>query len=139
MANEPFVGARFLVEIDGLTDSAAVEVVFPEARVVTERGKRAVRYGALTLRRALTASHDWYGWWDRARRPRGRTPGLTRTVRVVVIDQARQPVIRWTFARAEPVAYGLSPLNALVSATVIETIELSVGGFEAEYGGSSNR
>lgn len=137
--SEPLVGACFLVEVDGLTDTAAVEVVFPEARIATERGKRVVRYGALTLRRALGASRDWYGWWDRARRPRGRAPGVSRTVRVVVIDQARQPVIRWTFANAEPIGYSLSPLNALLSAPVIESIELSVGGFDADFDRSSPR
>jgi phage tail-like protein len=137
--SELLVGARFVVEIDGLSETAAVEVGLPEARIATERGKRVVRYGPLTLRRALTASRDWYGWWDRARRPRGRAPGVSRSVRVIVLDQSRQPVIRWTFANAQPTAYGLSPLNALVSAPVIETLELTVGGFEADFDGSSRR
>jgi phage tail-like protein len=133
---EPLVGARFVVEIDGLSETAAVEVVFPEARIATERGKRLVRYGPLTLRRAATLSRDWYGWWDRARRPGRRPAGVARSVRVILIDRAGAPVVRWTMRDAEPIAYGLSPLNASVSAPLVESLELAVQGFEAEFSGA---
>lgn len=135
--HEPLTGARFRVEIDGLAGVAAVEVVFPEARIVTARGKRLVRYGPLTLRRALTASTDWYRWWDSARRPRARARDVRRTVRVILIDRLDADVNRWTFPAAEPMAYTISPLNALLSAPPIETIELSVGGFDAAFDASS--
>jgi phage tail-like protein len=134
---EPLTGARFRVEIDGLPDVSAVEIVFPEGRIVSERGKRLVRYGPLTLRRALTGSTDWYRWWDSARRPRARARDVRRTVRVILIDRSHADVNRWTFPAAEPTAYSMSPLNALVSAPLIETIELSVGGFEAAFDVSS--
>ena len=38
--------------------------------------------------------------------------------------------VRWLFRDAVPVGYALSPLNALVGATVIESLELRVGDFE---------
>ena len=128
---EPLTGASFRVEIDGLLDVGAIEVVLPEARIVTERRKRLVRYGSLTLRRALTASKDWYEWWDHARRPEVRPRDVRRTVRVTLRDRFQTDAVRWTFLAAEPTAYSLSPLHALVGAPVIETLELSVGGFEA--------
>jgi phage tail-like protein len=136
---EPLTGANFRLEIDGLRDVAAVEVIFPDGRIVTERGKRLVRYGPLTLRRALTGSTDWYRWWDSARRPRARARDVRRTVRVILIDRFHDDVSEWTFAAAEPIAYGLSPLNALLSAPLIETIELSVGGFDAAFDAQSRR
>jgi phage tail-like protein len=123
----------FRVEIDGFAQSAAVEVVFPEGRIGTVRGTRLVRYGPLTLRRGLTSSVDWYDWWDRARRPRRRAAEVSRTVRVVVLDRAHAEVNWWTFSKVVPHAYSVSPLNALVSAPVIETLELSVGGFDAAF------
>jgi hypothetical protein len=128
---EPLTGARFRVEIDGLPDVAAVEVVFPEGRIVTEGDRRLMRYGSLTLRRALTRSADWYRWWDGARHP--RAPDVSRTVSVILIDRFDADVNTWTFSTAEPVAYSLSPLNALLSTPLIETVELSVGGFEAAF------
>jgi phage tail-like protein len=136
-SRDPLTGARFRVEIDGLPAVAAVEVVLPEGRIVTERGKRLVRYGSLTLRRALTGSQDWYRWWDSARRPRARTRDVSRTVRVILIDRFQADVSRWTFPAAEPTAYSMSPLNALLSAPLIETLELSVGGFEGVFDLSS--
>jgi phage tail-like protein len=134
--SEPLIGARFRVEIDGVSNAAAVEVVFPEARIVTGRGKSLVHYGPLIVRRGLTTSKDWYQWWDRARGPR-RARDLSRTVHVTLIDRFRADVHRWTFLRAVPTAYSMSPLNALVSAPLIETLELSVGGFEAAFDLSS--
>lgn len=136
---EPLTGARFRVEIDGLPDVAAVEVMFPECRIVTERGKRIVRYGPLTLRRGLTASQDWYLWWDSTRRPRARAREVSRTVRVVLMDRSQADVNSWTFRMAEPTAYSMSSLNALVSAPLIETLELSVGGFESQIAPSQSR
>lgn len=134
---EPLTGARFRVEIDGVTSVAAVEVVFPEARIVNGRGKRVVQYGPLTLRRGLTRSKDWYEWWDRARASRARTSDVSRTVHVILIDRLQADVNRWTFLKALPTAYGMSPLNALASTPIIETLELSVRGFEAAFDLSS--
>lgn len=134
---EPLTGARFRVEIDGAASGGAVEVVFPEARIVNGRGKRVVQYGALTLRRGLTRSKDWYEWWDRARSSRAGASGLTRTVRVTLVDRLQADVNRWTFLKALPTAYGVSPLNALASAPIIESLELSVRGFEAAFDLSS--
>ena len=128
---EPLTASRFRVEIDG-SPVAAVEVAFPDARIVTERGKRLVRYGSLTLRRALTGSKDWFEWWHSATGP-GPRRDVSRTVRVILVDRFHADVTSWTFANAQPHGYGLSPLNALLSAPPIETLELSVGGFDATF------
>ncbi len=132
---EPLIAAGFRVEIEGLAEAAAVEVVLPDARIVAERGDRTVQYGPLTLRRALTRSQDWYQWWHRARHPEGAE--VARTVRVILVDRTRMDVAAWTFAKAQPIAYSLSPLNALANAPVVETLEVSVSGFEAVYDAST--
>jgi len=130
-AREPFVNARFRVEIEGLQGSGATEVIFPEARIVEGRKKtRAVQYTNLTLRRGLTSSGEWYQWWDRARisSKAGR-----KSVSVVLMDAVRTDVARWTFRDAVPVAYSVSPLHALGNQPVIETIEVSVDDMRAWY------
>jgi len=38
--------------------------------------------------------------------------------------------VRWLFPDSVPLAYSLSPLNALVGAVMLESLELRVGGFE---------
>jgi len=132
---EPLVGALFRVDIDGLAGAAAVEVVFPEGRIMPEGEKRMVRYGPLTIRRGLTGSPDWYEWWDRARAraPRAQATGISRTVSVVLMDRSRTERQRWTFSNVVPIAYSVSPLNALSSAPLVESLELAVGGFDAAF------
>ena len=124
------MAAMFRVEIDGVSDVRAVEVVLPEGRIASGRGKRLVQYGPLILRRGLTTSGDWYQWWNAARRPRPRN--VTKTVRVILLDRFQSDVNHWTF-RAVPTSYSVSPLNASVSAPLIETLELSVSGYDAAF------
>ena len=125
---DPLVNARFRVEIDGLSGTGATEVIFPEARIVTAgRKRRAVQYGTLTIRRGMTASSEWYDWWDTARK--SATAGR-RNVTIVLMDAERTDVTRWVFSGAQPSGYLVSPLNALGREPVIETLELSVAGLK---------
>ena len=125
----PFGNMRFRLEIDGLPESGAVEVIFPEARLLPRARKAgAAQYGPLIVKRGLTASRDWHEWWDAARRDK-QAP--LRSVRVTLLDDDGVAVAAWVFGDASPVAYQLSPLNALGNEVVIETLELSVGSFEA--------
>jgi hypothetical protein len=136
-SRQPLLNARFRIEIEGLPGTGATEVIFPEARIVGLRGKaRTVQYGSLTIRRGMTSSSDWYQWWDRAR----RSPAAAhKDVSVVVMDSLRADAARWTFAKAVPSAYSVSPLNALGSEPLIETLELSVRGLTMAFGPGSER
>ena len=127
--DEPYPNMRFRVEIDGLGETRAVEVVFPEARLVpAEERRRTVQYGTLVLRRGLTESPAWHDWWSEARVGRAE---VKRAVAVMVLDARGRDVRQWRFEGAEPVAYLLSSLNALGHEPLIETLELSVDGFES--------
>jgi phage tail-like protein len=126
---DPFTNTRFRVEVEGLRSTGALEVVLPEARVVrSSRRPPQTRCGNLFLKRGLTASSDWYGWWDRARRSKAAAKTI---VHVVLIDARGRDAVRWTLRDVRPVAYQVSTLNALGSEVVLETLEASVGGFEA--------
>ena len=128
---DPLVNARFRVEIDGLSGTGATEVIFPEARIVTAgRKRRAVQYGTLTIRRGMTASSEWYDWWDTARK--SATVGR-RNVSIVLMDAERTDVTRWVFSGAQPSGYLVSPLNALGREPLIETLELSVAGLKMAF------
>ena len=123
---EPFVNARFRVEIEGLQSTGATEVIFPEARIVEgPRKTRVVQFTNLTLRRGLNASAEWYQWWERAR---VSSKAGRKSVSVVLMDAGRTDVARWTFLNTMPVSYAMSPLNALGNEPLIETLELSVSG-----------
>jgi phage tail-like protein len=123
----PFGNMRFGVEIEGVPETGAVEVIFPEARRARGR-KGGVQYGPLIIRRGLTSSASWYEWWDAARS--GKRPPK-RSVRVTLLHADGSDASGWLFGNATPVAYHLSPLNALGNEPVIETLELSVQSFVA--------
>jgi phage tail-like protein len=129
---DPFINARFRVEIDGLPHTGATEVIFPEARIITgPRQTRMVQFGGLVLRRGMTRSPDWYDWWDRARTS---AKADRRNVSVILMDASRADVTRWLFSGAVPSAYGVSPLSALGNQPLIETLELSIAGLKVAFG-----
>jgi hypothetical protein len=127
-AELPFTNLRFVVAIDGMQRTGATEVVFPTARIVElPRKRREVQFDSLVIRRGLTLSNEWFDWWNQARRT---TRSQRRDVAVVLLDSNGTPALRWIFARSVPLSYSLSPLNALVGAAVIESLELRVGDFD---------
>ncbi len=128
---EPLGNMRFRIQIEGLQETGAVEVLFPEARLAAgPRKSRLVQYGTLTLRRGVTRSPEWYEWWDHARISRT----LRKVVTVVLLDESGADVNRWIFEKARPCGYRLSNLNALGNEPLIETLELEIGGFSAAFG-----
>jgi hypothetical protein len=125
---EPFTNLRFVVAIDGMQRTGAVEVVFPTARIVElPRKRREVQFDSLVIRRGLTLSTEWFDWWNQTRRT---TRSQKRDVQVILLDSNGMPGRVWIFAGSTPVSYSLSPLNALVGAAVIESLELRVGDFD---------
>ena len=128
-AELPFTNLRFAVGIEGLDSTRAVEVVFPTARIVNSpRKRRVVQFDSLVVRRGLTHSTEWYDWWNQARRSTRANP--RRLVTVVLQNAGGAEAMRWLYPDSVPLNYSLSPLNALVGAAVIESLELQVGGFE---------
>jgi T4-like virus tail tube protein gp19 len=125
---QPFTNLRFRVAIEGIEGTGAVEVVFPTARLVAlPRKRRAVQFDSLVIRRGLTLSKDWYAWWNEARRS-VRAP--RRDVQVMLLDVNGGIALRWIFPRSVPLSYSVSPLNAMVGAAVVESLELRIGDFE---------
>ncbi len=77
----------------------------------------------LVLRRGFAGSLDLYQWWDQQRQPK-RSRGRTVTVELLG-EPSGEPVTTWRFVGCRPVALDYSPLNALESAIMIETISLT--------------
>ena len=68
-------------------------------------------------------SLTWYNWWNDAR---SGNPGVLRAVLVQLLNEDRSGVVlSWKFLRAQPANYQYSPLNAVVSETLIESLELA--------------
>jgi len=127
----PLAGRNFRVEIDEgngrRIEVGCSEVVFPALSAADDPFEpRAPE--PLLLRRAATGGEEFHAWWDKARS--GRAPAR-RTVTITLLgdDLASEP-IRWRFRNARPVSLHYSPLNAMGSALLIETIALAFDGVE---------
>ena len=147
MRNQPYPSTNFTVDIGtGETEgpeSGLVEVVFPEARIQISEYRNGndkinepvkihslTHYGNLVLKRGALGSLTWYNWWNEAR---NGNVGIARTVVVHLLSEDRSAVVlTWKFLRAQPTNYQYSALNALVPATLIESLELAFERLELE-------
>jgi phage tail-like protein len=82
----------------------------------------------LVLRRGFTGAMDFHEWWMQERGPK-RSRG--RVVTVELLDETNSEVgVAWRFTGCRPVALHYSPLDALESAVVTETIVLAFDDVE---------
>ncbi len=76
----------------------------------------------LLLQRGFDGQLTVYAWWHRARdtkRLRGKT------VRIELLGPRRRAVATWIFSGCRPVRLAYSPLDALASTVLMESLELS--------------
>ena len=140
--NDPYRNNHFLVEIDGMASASFLSVQGIETATevidyrngnedsVPRRLPGLHKCANITLRRGLTNNRDLWEW--RLTVVEGRTE--RRNGLVVVLDQARRPVLRLSFREAWPCRWSLSGMDALAKETIIEEIELVVEGLRLEVG-----
>jgi phage tail-like protein len=121
MSQAALTGARFRVEIEGLTATDFVEVLFPEATILD--GRQQLTH--LVLRRGVGPDRELSDWWAQA-----AGKHAPKTLSVTLLDERGEAQVRWKVHGARPVRYALSSLNAIQPAVVMETIELAVEGLE---------
>ena len=127
----PVGNANFLVDLGLGGDPEAPESGFAEVLLPALRNEHGDEGEAdlppprLVLRRGVTGALDLYAWWDKSRRARRPQP---RDVTVTLLGPGREPVMRWRFSNARPVALWYSPLRASEGTVLMETIEI---GFDA--------
>ena len=146
LRNKPYPGINFVVDLGtGEVDSPEAglsDVCFPDARIHVleyrngndrELEARKIdtitRYGNLIVRRGAIGSLNWYQWWNEERNG-GQT---ARTIRVSLLSEdLTQTVLTWKFLRARPVSLRYSPLNALGTEPLVESLEIAFERLEME-------
>lgn len=143
---KPYSGSNFHVDLGSGKlegpEAGLLEVIFPEVQLQTAEYRNGneptneprkiqsiVRYGNLLLKRGVIGSLSWYQWWDAMR----NGDQALRNIIVTLLPEDRSgPVLAWKFVRARPVRYHFSPLHALDSEPLTETLELAFERFEME-------
>src|SRR5512134_735303 len=139
--NDPYKNFSFLVEIDGVASAgfASVSGLAAEAEVIEYREGAdrltssrklpgRVRYPNVTLRRGLTTNRDLWEWWKTVRDGTLQR----RTVVITLLDDAREPVLRWRLREAWIAGIEFSELDTSKNEIAIETIEIAHEGLELD-------
>ncbi len=114
-AADPLPGCNFIVEFDGAAIAFA-QVVLPKLDPAGERAP-------LVLRRGATGADDLFKWAEAERTAPGKDL-RTIVVSVLAADRSARPLF-WRFEKCRPVGLSFTPLDALSSDTLMETIELA--------------
>jgi phage tail-like protein len=138
--NEPYGAHNFLVEIQGValagfSDcsglSSETEVIEYREGSDPSRVRKLpglTKYGNVVLKRGITRSRDLWNW--RKAIVDGQID--RRTVSVILLDEARQEVMRANLYEAWPCKWTGPTLRATGNEVAIETLELTHEGLELE-------
>ena len=117
-------------EVEGL--SGEIEVI--EYREGADKVNTArklpglAKYPNVMLKRGITGRTDLFEWWKSVRDGQVQR----RNVTITLLDEQRQPVLRWLLRNAWPVKLEGPTLNATGNEVAIETLELAHEGLEID-------
>ncbi len=119
-------------EVSGLTSEGnageyrAGNQVSPAGRKLTGLRKP----GTITLKRGWTKDQALWDWYKKV--IEGKTQRLSGSI--VLLDEARQPAMRWKFRAGLPSKWVGPALNAKGNEVAIETLEITHEGVELDEG-----
>lgn len=135
--DDPYQHYNFLVEIDGVqragfqevgsltTDTDAID--YREGSDVNLNVRKLTglrKYTAITLKRGYTQNKELWQW------RKDIINGIVkrRSAEIILLDETRQPVLRWQVREAWISKWESGPFNAKTNEVVIESIELTHEG-----------
>ena len=136
--NDPLGASNFLVEIDGVMKGGFSEVSGMDAEIepieyrtgeedITVRKIPGLKkFSNITLKRGLTTDHSLWDWMKK-----GLDGKVMRTaMSITLLDETRQPVLRWNVREAWPCKWEGPELSAKGNEISIETLEICHEGIE---------
>ena len=138
--NDPYSAFNFLVEIEGVTVAGFSECsgLNSEVDIIEYRnGNEDIaprklpglkRFSNIVLKRGYTDNKDLWLWYKTVLD--GKTE--RRSGSIVLLNEAREPALRWNFREGWPCKLFGPSLNALVSKTAVEYLELAVEDIQME-------
>jgi phage tail-like protein len=138
--NDPFSAFNFLVEIDGVTvagfsecsglntETDVIEYRTGNLDITVKKLPGMKKFGNITLKRGFTDSKELWEW--RKTVLDGKTERQSGSV--VLLNEAREPALRWTFREAWPRKWEGPAFNAKTNDVAVETLELVCESIELE-------
>jgi phage tail-like protein len=127
----PYANCNFHVDIEGVTSGGFQRVDMEPLRVPVIRyrdGANPIERtaaglpepGRMVLERGVTGDPALFSWWSAT-----RDGNPTRcTISIMLLDEQRQPVLRWVARQGWPVSYGVSTLDARGEEPLRERVEV---------------
>jgi phage tail-like protein len=138
--NDPYSAFNFIVEIDGVivggfaecggltTETDIVEYRNGDEDITVRKLPGKAKYTQISLKRGYTDSRELWEW--RKLVITGRTERKSGTIQL--LDEARQPALKWNFREGWPSKWEGPALNAKNNEVAIETLEIAHEGLELE-------
>jgi len=134
--NDPYANFNFLVEIDGVITAGFSEVsgLTADTNVIEYREgddpihvrklPGLIHFSNITLKRGITKDLSLWNWFNTV---------LKGTVQrasgsIILLDAARNPVLRWTFVNGWPCKWKGPHLDGKTSEVAIEELEIAHEG-----------
>jgi phage tail-like protein len=136
--HDPYLGCRFLVEIEGLVVAGFSELSGLQSEISSEdyeeggvndyvhKLPKAARYPNLTLKRGITDCETLWNWHRQMVQGRASR----RTVRVILLDDRGSEKIAWRCLKACPLKWNGPDFRADSATVAIESLELAHCGIE---------
>lgn len=138
---DPYGQFNFVIEIDGVTRAGFSEAsgLTTDTNVIEYReGNEThgtvrklpglIKYNNIVLKRGWTQDKALWDW--RKKVIDGTTQRTTGTI--TLLDESRQPALRWNFREGWPAKWEGPAMNGKTSEVAIETLEIAHEGLELE-------
>ncbi|MEO5851919.1 MAG: phage tail protein [Nocardioides sp.] len=134
--NDPYSAFNFIVEIDGVivggfaecgglgTETDIVEYRNGDEDITVRKLPGKAKYPQISLKRGFTDSRELWEW--RKLVITGRTQRKSGTIQL--LDEARQPALKWNFREGWPSKWEGPALNAKNNDVAIEVLEIAHEG-----------
>ena len=138
--NDPYAQFNFIVELDGIDVAGFTEIggIAAESDIIEYREGAdqptarklpgLLTYSNITLKKGYTTNTELWDW------RKTTLHGMTERKggAIILLDEARQPVLRWNFVNGWVSKYEGPGLNSTTNEAAIEAIEISHEGVELE-------
>jgi phage tail-like protein len=138
--NDPYAGFNFLVEIDGITraafsecsglstDTDPIEYREGSEDITVRKIPGLKKFANISLKRGMTTDLELWNWRKTV------LDGVTvrKAGSIVLLNEAREEVLRWNFREGWPTKWEGPSLNATGNEIAIETLEIAHEGLELE-------
>ena len=137
---DPYAGFNFMVEIDGITraafsecsglstDTDPIEYRDGSEDITVRKIPGLKKFANISLKRGMTKDMELWTWRKTV------LDGVTerKAGSIVLLDEARKPVLRWNFREGWPTKWEGPSVNATGNDIAIETLEIAHEGLELE-------